>query len=126
MQGVVFNAHWLTYFDDSCTRFIESLGFDPKEAFFTGGTFDFMLAKAVLEWKGPAGFDQDVVISVRPDRIGTKSFDIRYSALVEGRPACEGLITYVCVEHRTNESQPIPDVLRVRLEGAREGERVGG
>ena len=25
-QGVVFNAHWLTYFDDSCTRFMESLG----------------------------------------------------------------------------------------------------
>ena len=28
-QGVVFNAHWLTYFDDSCTRFFESLGLRP-------------------------------------------------------------------------------------------------
>ena len=26
-QGVVFNAHWLTYFDETCTRFMESLGF---------------------------------------------------------------------------------------------------
>ena len=25
-QGVVFNAHWLTYFDDACTRFFESIG----------------------------------------------------------------------------------------------------
>ena len=126
MQGVVFNAHWLTYFDDSCTRFIESLGFDPKEAFFEGGAFDFMLVKAVLEWKGPAGFDQEIVIAVRPDRIGTKSFDFRYSATVEGKPVCEGVITYVCVEHKTNESQPIPEVLRVRLEGALEGEPVVG
>ena len=29
-QGVVFNAHWLTYFDDSCTRFMQSLGFGPE------------------------------------------------------------------------------------------------
>jgi len=29
-QGVVFNAHWLTYFDDSCTRFMETLGFGPE------------------------------------------------------------------------------------------------
>ena len=25
-QGVVFNSHWLTYFDESQTRFFEALG----------------------------------------------------------------------------------------------------
>lgn len=126
MQGVVFNAHWMTYFDDSCTRFVESLGFDPKREFVEGGAFDFMLVKAVLEWKGSAGFDREVVVAVRPDRIGNKSFDLRYSASVDGKPVCEGVITYVSVEHKTNESRPIPDVLRSRLEQALEGERVGG
>ena len=29
VQGVVFNAHWLTYFDEASTRFFESLGFEP-------------------------------------------------------------------------------------------------
>ena len=42
-QGVVFNAHWLTYFDDSCTRFMESLGFGPD---FWVSEFDVMLVKA--------------------------------------------------------------------------------
>src|SRR4029079_12969103 len=50
-QGVVFNAHWLTYFDDSCTRFMESLGFGPD---FWVSEFDVMLVKASLEWAGPA------------------------------------------------------------------------
>ena len=29
-QGVVFNAHWLTYFDETCTRFVEIVGFRPR------------------------------------------------------------------------------------------------
>jgi acyl-CoA thioesterase FadM len=61
-QGVVFNAHWLTYFDESCTRFFEWLGYEPSVAFFE--EFDVMLVKAVVEWQGPAGFDDVVEIEV--------------------------------------------------------------
>jgi acyl-CoA thioester hydrolase len=117
-QGVVFNAHWLTYFDDACTRFFESLGWEPKEAFF--GEFDLMIVKAVLEWEGPAGFDEVVDIEVAPTRLGTKSLDLRYRASVGGRGACTGVITYVSVKPSTHESTPIPDAVRTRLEGARE------
>ena len=39
-----------------------------------------MLVKAVLEWQGPAGFDDWIDIAVAPSRIGTKSFDSRYRA----------------------------------------------
>jgi phenylalanyl-tRNA synthetase beta subunit len=35
-QGVVFNAHWLTYFDDASTRFFEWMGFPPAVAFVVG------------------------------------------------------------------------------------------
>ena len=114
MQGVVFNAHWLTYFDDACTRFFEHLGYTPKESFF--GEFDVMIVKAVLEWEGPAGFDDVVDIETGPVRLGTKSFDLRYRASVEGRPACTGIITYVNVKPSTHDSAPIPDELRSRLE----------
>lgn len=120
-QGVVFNAHWLTYFDDSCTRFFDSIGFDPKKTFLEGGAFDFMVVKAALEWKGPAGFDDFVEIEVRPDRLGNASFDLRYVARVEGRVVCEGVMTYVSVEHGTNRSRPIPDAVRKQLEGAANG-----
>lgn len=118
-QGVVFNAHWLTYFDDACTRFFEYLGYTPKELFF--GEFDVMIVKAVLEWEGPAGFDDVVDIETGPVRLGTKSFDLRYRASVEGRPACTGIITYVNVKPSTHESAPIPEELRSRLEAVLAG-----
>ena len=76
LQGVVFNAHWLTYFDEACTRFFEHLGFDAAKDFFE--SFDVMLVKAVLEWQGPAGFDELVDIDVCVARLGTKSFDASY------------------------------------------------
>jgi acyl-CoA thioester hydrolase len=114
MQGVVFNAHWLTYFDEACTRYFEWMGYRPKEAFFED--FDVMVVKTVLEWTGPAGFDDVVEIVTEPTRLGTKSFDLRNRATVEGRPVCVGVITYVSVRPSTHESTPIPDELRSRLE----------
>jgi acyl-CoA thioester hydrolase len=111
-QGVVFNAHWLTYFDEACTRFVGTWGFGPN---FWIEQFDVMLVKAVLEWSGPARFDEWVDIAVVPARIGTKSFDLRYGASVENRPACEAVITYVAVAPGSNDSIVVPDPVRGAL-----------
>jgi len=119
MQRVVFNGHWLTYFDDATTRFYESLGYDPKQTFIGQQNFDVMIVKAVLEWRGSATFDDQVSITVRPERIGNKSFDLRFAASVEDRPVCEATITYVSVVPGTHEASPIPELLRQRLEGAK-------
>ena len=108
-QGVVFNAHWLTYFDETCTRFVESWGFGSE---YWINDFDVMLVKAVLEWTGPARFDEWVAIAVEPARIGTKSFDLRYHASVAGRYACDAVITYVAIKPGTNDSMEIPDAVR--------------
>jgi acyl-CoA thioester hydrolase len=112
-QGVVFNAHWLTYFDESQTRFFDALGLDPKVAFFTD--FDIMVVKAVIEWEGPAGFDDDVAIAVRVPRLGNASLDIEYTATCNGLPACVGVITYVSVVPGTHDSTPIPSAIRTKL-----------
>ena len=112
-QGVVFNAHWLTYFDEASTRFFEWLGYAPAVAFFV--EFDVMVVKALVEWQGPAGFDDDVAIGVVPGRIGTKSFELVYTATNEGAPACTGTITYVSVTPGSHESAEIPDGLRAAL-----------
>ena len=114
-QGVVFNAHWLTYFDDSCTRFMDSLGFGAE---FWTVEFDVMLVRAVVEWSGPARFDEWVEIEVAPVRLGTKSFDLRYRASVAGRSVCTATITYVAVEPGANTSTVIPEQVRAAL-GAR-------
>ena len=112
-QGVVFHGHWLAYFDDAMTRFVDWLGHPPKVVFFS--TFDVMVVKATLEWQGPAGFDDEVDIAVVPRRIGTASFELTYTATVAARPACTGTVTYVSVKPGTAESCPIPDGIRSRL-----------
>jgi acyl-CoA thioester hydrolase len=111
-QGVVFNAHWLTYFDETCTRFVEAWGFGPD---FWINEFDVMLVKAVLEWSGPARFDDWLTIDAGCERIGTKSFDIRYRASVDGRAACAAVITYVAVAPGTTGSMVVPDAVRDAL-----------
>ena len=110
---MVFHAHWLTYFDDACTRFLDWLGFPPAIAFVRD--FDLMIVKVGLEWQGPAGFDDHVAITVTPGRIGTKSLDLEYSATCHGEPACSGTVTYVSVIPGTHESVAIPDGLRAAL-----------
>ena len=55
-------------------------------------------------------------------RIGTKSFDVRYTATVDGRRACEGIITYVSVQPGTHDSTAIPEGLREKLEAEQPGE----
>jgi acyl-CoA thioester hydrolase len=112
-QGVVFNAHWLTYFDDSCTRFMESLGFGPD---FWVSEFDVMLVKATIEWSGPAYFDEWIDIVVQPARLGKKSFDLRYTASVGERPCCVARVTYVAVQPGANTSVEIPEKVRAALE----------
>jgi acyl-CoA thioester hydrolase len=111
-QGVVFNAHWLTYFDETCTRYVESWGFGAD---YWINEFDVMLVKVVVEWSGPARFDEWVEIAVEPTRLGTKSFDLRYRASVDGRAACEATITYVAVKPGANDSIEIPEQVRAVL-----------
>jgi acyl-CoA thioester hydrolase len=115
-QGVVFNAHWLTYFDEACTRWFEWMGFPPATAFFRD--FDLMVVKATIEWQGPAGFDEHVGIAVTPARLGNSSLDVRFTATVDDRPVCVGTITYVSVKPGTHESTPIPPALREKLGAA--------
>jgi acyl-CoA thioester hydrolase len=111
-QGVVFNAHWLTYFDEACTRFFDALGFREEWV----DQFDVMLVKVVIEWQGSARFDEFVDVAVRPTRLGTKSFDLRYDASVDGNPVCTATITYVSVKPGANTSAEIPPHIRAALE----------
>ncbi|MGH9002383.1 MAG: acyl-CoA thioesterase [Acidimicrobiia bacterium] len=113
-QGVVFHGHWLAYFDDAMTRFVDWLGYPPRATF--AGVFDVMVVKATLDWTGPAGFDDEVDIAVDPVRLGTASFDLRYTASVAGNRVCTGLVTYVSVTPGSPDATPIPDDIRAKLE----------
>jgi acyl-CoA thioester hydrolase len=106
-QGVVFNAHWLTYFDEASTRFFAQVCSVPAAIVFRD--FDVMIVKVVVEWDGPARFEEDVAITVVPTRFGRTSFDLTYTATSDGRPSCIGTITYVSVVPGTSDPVAVPD-----------------
>jgi acyl-CoA thioester hydrolase len=113
MQGLVFNAHWLSYFDEAAMRFFERIGHTPSHPV---DDFTASVVKAVIEWKGPAGLEDQIGVALRASRLGTASFDLHFLAEVGGRGVCEATITYVSVDRSSARSRPIPPTIRTALQ----------
>lgn len=114
-QGVVFNAHWMTYLDDALTHYFKYLGYEPKVMFFEQEGFDVVLAHAHIDWHGPARFDDLIELSAEPRRLGQASFDLGYTAIVDGEIRLQATVTYVSIDPTTNASRPIPAEIRSKL-----------
>lgn len=112
-QGVVFNAHYLTYCDEAVTRWWVAAGVT-----FGDHDWDVMVKKAVLEWDGSAGFDDVLDIDVRVSRWGTTSHDVECVGTVDGRPVFVATITYVGVKYGTKTPTAPPDDVRALLSSA--------
>ena len=71
-QGIVFNAHYLTYFDSAMTEYLRNLGYDyVKEVESTNE--DFHTVKTLVEYKKPIKFDQIIDVCIRVSKIGNSS-----------------------------------------------------
>lgn len=112
-QGVVFNAHWLTYFDEACGGYLRTIGVMPTKP--EPGEFEMMLVKAVLEWESSARPGDEVEIAVSCPRLGRSSLDLLYRATIAGRPACTCTITYVAIDPVAQHSVPVPEAIRRTL-----------
>src|SRR5258708_21427420 len=51
-QRIVFNAHYLTYFDTAITEYMHATGFDYR-GFMREIGGEFHTVKALVEWKAP-------------------------------------------------------------------------
>lgn len=109
-QGVVFNAHYLTYFDTAITEFMRASGFDYKELFTSRG-LDFHLIKATVEFLKPIGFDRLIEVGVRVGRIGRSSvtFDLGIFEKDDDTCLARGEIIWVCSKVGTHKSHPLPE-----------------
>ena len=109
LQGVVFNAHYLTYFDTSITEYMRRTGYSYT-AFFTDRGLDFHLIKATVEYLRPIAFDQVLDIGVRVAKIGTSSITFALGIFSQEAPEClsRGEIIWVCAETGAHKSHPLP------------------
>jgi acyl-CoA thioester hydrolase len=112
-QGVVFNAHYLTYFDTAITEYFRALGYDQyADAKATG--IDFHTVKSVVEYKAPILFDWELDVGVRVVRIGNSSLVLELAIfLKDGIDAlATGEIVWDYTSQQTNRPVPIPPSIR--------------
>jgi acyl-CoA thioester hydrolase len=107
MQGIVFNPHYMMYFDVAFTEYWRVLGLPYPEAFLADGCDTFMVASAV-NYRDAARFDDEIDIWVRTAYFGTTSFRMAFSILREGGVLVDGTATYVVGDRVTRAPRVLP------------------
>jgi acyl-CoA thioester hydrolase len=114
LQGIAFNAHYLTYFDTSITELWRA-AYGSYQAMLDKG-IDIVLAEANLRFRKPAHFDDELELSVAVTHLGNTSILTSHAARTGGELVAEGDLRHVLVDLKTLEKTPIPDWARQGLE----------
>ncbi|SLM28140.1 conserved hypothetical protein [Desulfamplus magnetovallimortis] len=111
-QKVVFNAHYLTYFDTAITEYFRWLPFDYMGNIDKTGN-DFHTVRTLVEYKAPLFFDENIDVYVRISKIGRSSltFYIEIYADEEMIPRTTGEVVWVYTNQQTGKSSPLDEEL---------------
>lgn len=119
-QGLVFNAHYLAYMDQSMTElWREALG--GYQSMIDRG-LDMVVVETTLRFHQPAHFDDLLALEVGVRRLGNTSISTAHRIRREDELVLEGSLHHVFVDLGTRSKTPIPDWVRSGLEPWMEGE----
>ena len=115
-QAVVFNAHYLTYFDTAITEYFRALGYDYLGEVARTGV-DFHTVKSVVEYKAPIRFDEDIEVCVRVAKIGRSSIVLTLAIFAKGSDDLRaiGEIIWVATDQKTHQSVAVTEDLRALI-----------
>jgi YbgC/YbaW family acyl-CoA thioester hydrolase len=122
MQKIVFNAHYLMYFDTAIAEYWRALALPYEEAMHQMGG-DLYVKKASLQYEGSARFDDQLNIGLKCVRIGRSSIEFAGAVFRADSLLVKGELIYVFADPSTQVSQPVPDVLRELLTGYETGQK---
>ncbi len=123
MQKIVFNAHYLMYFDTAVADYWRALGLPYEEAMHQLGG-DIYVKKATVEFNASARMDDSLDVALRCGRIGNSSM-VFTGAIFRGDQVlitCE--LVYVFADPATQTSKPVPPALRDIMTGYEAGEAM--
>ncbi len=120
-QGIVFNAHYLTYFDTTLNEYMRALGYNYLDQSKKTGN-DFHVVRSLVEYKAPVHYDDIIEIGVRTSKIGRSSitFNLAVFRQHEDKLLASGEIVWVNANQADHTPCPVPPSLRELIE-AREG-----
>ena len=129
-QQIVFNAHYLMYFDTALAGYWRALALPYAQTMsYLGG--DLYVRKAGLEYHGSARYDDVLEIGMRCGRIGNSSIVFHGAVLRGDERLVDGELVYVFADPASQTSRPVPQELREVLQSFEAGKtmvdvRVGG
>jgi acyl-CoA thioester hydrolase len=115
MQGIVFNAHYLTYFDVLITELWREAVGGWSQMVEQGS--DLVLAEVRVRYLAPARFDDELDLGAQIARLGTTALTTHMTVerAADGVLVAEGELRHVCVDPKSGEKQPIPAPIRAGL-----------
>ena len=123
MQKIVFNAHYLMYFDTAVADYWRALAMPYEEAMHQLQG-DLYVKKATVEFHASARMDDRLDVGLKCARIGNSSMQF-LGAIFRGEDlliTCE--LVYVFADPATQTSKPVPPPLRSILTGYEAGETM--
>lgn len=123
MQRIVFNAHYLMYFDTAISDYWRALALPYTEAMeqLEG---DLYVVKATIEFHASATLDDQIEVAMRCTRIGSSSITFSGAIFRGDQHLISSEIVYVFADPATQKSKPVPQALRDILLGYEAGEPV--
>ena len=107
VQGIVFNANYLVYVDETVDRWItDTIGEDA---------IDMVVKRATVEWQAPARRGELLDLVPAVTRWGTTSFDVTVTGTVGDRPVFVATLLYVNVLPGTKTPARVPEAVRTAL-----------
>ena len=122
-QQVVFNGHYLTYFDTAMSEYWRAVGQPYPEGFnFFGG--EVFIRRNTIEYHAPGKLDDWLDIGIRCDRVGNSSITMAWSVWTQGRLLVTGESVYVFTTLNTAKPVAVPPGLRQQIELQARGQDV--
>ena len=115
-QGIVFNAHYLTYFDSAMTEYLRHINYNYVQE-VEDRNEDFHTVKTLVEYKHPIKFDQIIDICIKVKKIGRSSltFYIEIHPNEKDFMLASGEVIWVNADQSTHKSVALPEGLCLKI-----------
>ena len=114
-QQIVFNAHYLMYFDTAMGAYWRAL-LMPYHRTMADLGGDLYLRKASIEYLASASYDDLLAVGLRCGRIGSSSIGFVGCVFNGERPLATAELIYVFADPQARKSKPVPDALREAMD----------
>jgi YbgC/YbaW family acyl-CoA thioester hydrolase len=121
LQKIVFNGHYLMYFDTAVAGYWRALAL-PYHETMAQLQGDLFVRKATVEYLASARYDEQLSVGIRCARIGTSSLVFAAAVFRGERLLVHGELVYVFADPATQTSRPVPATLRQMFEAFERGQ----